>query len=143
MTAGTTGPLLNQRAAAASMLAATQWNGSSRSAKSGPGSSRSSSRRSGSGECRWVPERSSRIARPHSVSLNASRRSSPRHFSPSRAAAPAGSAAMKAPLIAPTEVPTTRSGRMPASDSARSMPTSCAPSRPPPPSTNAVVMRPA
>jgi hypothetical protein len=37
------------------------------------------------------------------------------------------------------EVPTTMSGRTPASDSARSMPTSCAPSSPPPPSTNAVV----
>jgi len=31
--AGTIGPLLNQRGLARSMLAATQWNGSARSAK--------------------------------------------------------------------------------------------------------------
>src|SRR5262249_17265436 len=42
-----------------------------------------------------------------------------------------------APLIAPTLVPTTRSGTSPCSSSARSIPTSPAPSCPPPPSTNA------
>ena len=46
-------------------------------------------------------------------------------------------AALAAPLIAPTEVPHTRSGRTPASSNARTMPTSAAPSTPPPPSTNA------
>src|SRR5580693_1222084 len=66
-------------------------------------------------------------------------RDSPRHRSASRSAAWSGSAATNAPLTAPMEVPTTMSGRTPASDSARSMPTSCAPSSPPPPSTNAVV----
>jgi len=141
MTAGTTGPLLNQRALAVSMLAATHWNGSFRSAKSVPGSAPSSMRRSGSSECRCVPDRTSLTARPHSFSLNASRSSSPCHIQVSRAAAAGGSAAMNAPLMAPTEVPTTRSGWMPASVSALSMPTSCAPSNPPPPSTNAVVMR--
>ena len=65
-------------------------------------------------ECRWVPERSSRTARPHSVSRNAWRSASPCHSWASRSAAPAGSAATNAPLIAPTEVPTTTSGRTPA-----------------------------
>jgi hypothetical protein len=141
MTAGTKGPPLNQRALAVSMLAATHWNGSFRSAKSLPGSAWPSMRRSGSNECRCVPDLASRTARPHSFSLNASRSSSPCQSRLSRSAAPDGSAAMNAPLMAPTEVPTTRSGWMPASESALSMPTSCAPSSPPPPSTNAVVMR--
>ena len=50
-----------------------------------------------------------------------------------------GSRATIAPLRAPTEVPSTRSGVMPRSNRACSMPTSTAPSTPPPPSTNAVV----
>ncbi len=87
-----------------------------------------------------MPDRTSRTARLQSFSLNASRSSSPCHIRASRMAAPSGSAATNAPLSAPMEVPTTRSGRMPASASARSMPTSWAPSRPPPPSTNAVVI---
>ena len=53
-----------------------------------------------------------------------------------------GSRATMAPLSAPTLVPSTRSGMISRSNSARSMPTSTAPSTPPPPSTNAVVMRP-
>src|SRR5689334_15373870 len=52
-----------------------------------------------------------------------------------------GSRATIAPLRAPTDVPRTRSGWMSRSNSARSMPTSAAPSTPPPPSTNAVVTR--
>ncbi len=138
--AGTSGPALNQRALARSMLAATHWNDSSRSAKSLAGSILSSMSLSGSIECRWVPERASRTARPNRFSLNASLTASLRHSSPSRFAEPAGSAATNAPLIAPIEVPTTRSGLIPASASARSMPTSLAPSKPPPPSTNAVVI---
>ena len=39
-----------------------------------------------------------------------------------------GSLAIAAPLIAPTLVPTTRSGAIPRSSSARSIPTSLAPS---------------
>ena len=39
-----------------------------------------------------------------------------------------GSVAIAAPLIAPTDVPTTRSGMIPRSSSARSIPASCAPS---------------
>ena len=61
-----TGPDENQRAVAPSMLAATHWNGNSRSEKSAPGSSPASIRRSGSSECRCVPERTSRAARPNS-----------------------------------------------------------------------------
>ena len=69
MTAGTTGPAENQRAEACSIDAATQWNGSDRSENDGPGSADASRRRSGSSECRCVPERTRRIARPHSRSL--------------------------------------------------------------------------
>ena len=50
-----------------------------------------------------------------------------------------GSRATMAPFRAPTDVPSTRSGVMPRSNRACSMPTSTAPSTPPPPSTNAVV----
>src|SRR5689334_13619854 len=49
-----------------------------------------------------------------------------------------GSLATTSPLTAPTEVPSTRSGVIPRSRSARSMPTSTAPSNPPPPRTTAV-----
>ena len=111
--------------------------------RSPPGRTLSSRRCSGSMECRWVPDRASRASRPQTLSLNACRSSSPCQRPASRAAAPSGSAATSAPLIAPTDVPTTRSGRMPASDKARSMPTSWAPRMPPPPSTNAVCTRPA
>src|SRR5487761_1436887 len=137
-TAGTSGPALNQCALARSMLAATQCSGTTRSAKSAAGSASASMRRNGSISCRCVPDLASRVARPSSVPLNARCRWAPCQSSPSRSAAPAGSAATNAPLIAPTEVPTTTSGTMPASARARSMPTSCAPSTPPPPSTNAV-----
>ena len=58
MTAGMSGPLLNQRAVALSMLAATQWNGSARSVNSRAGSVSASSLCSGSIARRWVPERS-------------------------------------------------------------------------------------
>ena len=139
MTAGTSGPDANQRAVASSMLAATQWKGTLRSAKSSTGSVSASIFRSGSMACRWVPDRTSRTARPSTVSLNTTRRDSPCQSSLSRPAAPSGSAATNAPFTAPIDVPTTNSARTPASASARSIPTSCAPSSPPPPSTKAVV----
>src|SRR5882672_8327015 len=50
-----------------------------------------------------------------------------------------GSEAKNAPLIAPAEAPTMKSGRTPCSASACSMPTSTAPRLPPPASTNAVL----
>ena len=53
-----------------------------------------------------------------------------------------GSRATIAPFNAPTLVPSTRSGVTSTSNNARNIPTSAAPSTPPPPSTNAVVMRP-
>src|SRR5687767_6160799 len=53
-----------------------------------------------------------------------------------------GSRATIAPFSAPTLVPSTRSGVMSRSNSACSMPTSTAPSTPPPPSTNAVLSTP-
>src|SRR3954453_12504278 len=52
-----------------------------------------------------------------------------------------GSAATNAPLIAPTDVPTITSGRTWRSNRACSIPTSAAPSTPPPPRTNAVPPR--
>src|SRR6266511_211491 len=141
-TAGTTGPLVNQWAAARSMLAATHWKGTARSSIRDTGSS-SSSRRSGSLSCRWVPERASVLTRPNSEPRNASPAAPSRHTRASRgtAAAGSGSAATNTPVTAPTEVPRIRSGRMPASASAWSMPTSCAPSTPPPPSTKAISCR--
>src|SRR5680860_1606350 len=48
-----------------------------------------------------------------------------------------GSCATTAPFSAPTLVPTTRSGRIPASKRPRSMPTALSPRTPPPPSTKA------
>ena len=50
-----------------------------------------------------------------------------------------GSDASTAPLTAPIDVPKIKSGMMRASSSARSMPTSLAPSTPPPPRTKATV----
>jgi len=123
-TAGTSGPLLNQRAVADSMLAATHWNGTASSANSVTGSASVSIRRSGSIECRCVPDRASVTARSRTFSAKASRSTSLRQNWPSRSAAPFGSAATKTPLMAPIEVPMTRSGWMPASSSASSMPTS-------------------
>src|SRR5918995_1609125 len=62
------------------------------------------------------------------------------HSSVRRSTTPSsGWRATMAPLSAPTLVPSTRSGTMSRSSSARSMPTSTAPRTPPPPSTNAVV----
>ena len=49
-----------------------------------PGSVSASSLRSGSIACRWVPERTSRTARPNTVSLNTTPRDSPHHRSASR-----------------------------------------------------------
>ena len=80
--------------------------------------------------------RSGRSPRPRARSRR------PCHSSVSRSiTAGVGSRATIAPFRAPTLVPSTRSGVMSRSNSARSMPTSAAPSTPPPPSTNAVVMR--
>ncbi len=140
-TAGTIGPLVNQCAAARSMLAATHWNGTARSSMRATGRSSRSSRRSGSLEWRWVPERASVVTRPNSEPPNASLAAPSRHTWASRDTAAAGSAATKTPLNAPTEVPRTRSAWIPASASACSMPTSCAPRTPPPPSTNATPCR--
>lgn len=56
----------------------------------------------------------------------------------SRLAPPAGSEAKNAPLRAPTDVPTIRSGVTPYSDSACNMPTWAAPRLAPPPMTKAI-----
>ena len=86
-----------------------------------------------------MPERASRTARPHSgLAEGLPQRFALPQLSQPLAAPASESAATNAPLMAPTDVPTIRSGLTPASDSARSMPTSCAPRMPPPPSTNAV-----
>ena len=68
-------------------------------------------------------------SRPNSEPANTSLRSMSSQVEASRcAAATDGSDAIAAPLIAPTDVPTTRSGTIPRSSSARSIPASCAPS---------------
>ena len=139
-TAGTSRPVENQCSAARSTLAATHWNGTARSSKR-PGRWVTSSDSSGTAECSAVPVRQAVRARDSSEPPKTSPPDSPPHSRPSRATpAGVGSAANAAPLTAPTDVPTTRSGRTPASTRARSIPTSTAPSTPPPPSTNAVVM---
>jgi hypothetical protein len=137
-TAGTIGPAVNQWAAARSMLAATHWKGRARSSMCSTGRA-SSSRRSGSLGCRWVPERARVRTRPNSDPANASAATPSRHTAASSGTAAAGSAwaATNTPLSAPTEVPSTRSGRTPASARACSIPTSWAPRTPPPPSTKA------
>jgi hypothetical protein len=78
----------------------------------------------------------SRSRRPSGIT---SRRVMPRQTC-SSLATPAGdgSAAKCAPLIAPADAPTMKSGRRPTAASARSMPTSTAPRLPPPASTKAV-----
>src|SRR3954468_1478998 len=89
----------------------------------------------------WVPvdiaRRTVRKGRsPYTMRLSAAAC----HSSMSRSmTADEGSRATIAPLSAPTEVPSTRSGTTPRSKSACSMPTSAAPRTPPPPSTKAVV----
>src|SRR5918994_5474850 len=137
-TAGTIGPAMNQWAAARSMLAATHWNGRASSSMRCTGRPSSSARR-GSLGCRWVPERARVRTRPNSDPPNASAATPSRHTAASSGTAAPGSrwAATNTPLSAPTEVPSTRSGRTPASARAWSMPTSWAPSTPPPPSTKA------
>jgi hypothetical protein len=60
--------------------------------------------------------------------------------SPLGMAAAVGSVATASPFSAPTLEPTTRSRRMPAPKSARSIPTSAEQRTPPAPSTNAVVV---
>src|SRR3954469_621224 len=63
------------------------------------------------------------------------------HIRPSRSAtAGPGSQAYAAPLMAPTEVPTITSGVTPCSANDCNMPTSAAPSIPPPPNTKAVLV---
>jgi hypothetical protein len=129
---------VNQWAAARSMLAATHWKGRASSSIRCTGSASRSWRR-GSLGCRWVPERARVRTRPNSEPPNASAAAPSRHTAASSGTAAPGSrwAATNTPFSAPTEVPSTRSGRTPASASAWSIPTSWAPSTPPPPSTKA------
>src|SRR6478672_5961536 len=89
----------------------------------------------------WVPEVTARRTVRSGRSPYTSRlRAVAAHSSVSRSTtARSGCRATIAPLSAPTLVPRTRSGTMPRSRSARSMPTSTAPRTPPPPSTKAVL----
>src|ERR1700730_7479625 len=74
------------------------------------------------------------------VTAKTSRRLSPRQMLSSRATPSAvGSPAKYAPLRAPTDEPTTKSGLTPWATNSRSIPTWIAPKLPPPASTNAVV----
>ena len=90
----------------------------------------------------WVPVATARrtVRSARSPYTSWPERLAPRHRSVRRSiTAGEGSRATMAPLSAPTLVPRTRSGVIPRSNRARSMPTSTAPRTPPPPSTNAVV----
>ena len=89
----------------------------------------------------WVPVDTARRTVRNGRSETARMVSASCHSSVSRSiTAGVGSRATIAPFSAPTLVPSTRSGAISTSNSARSIPTSAAPSTPPPPSTNAVVM---
>ena len=96
--------------------------------------------RSGAFDSRWVRYFATRAAWRTGLSRKTPSRTTASHTA-ARRSAPSGpgSAAMNAPLSAPMLVPSTRSGRMPCSASARSIPTSLDPSTPPPPRTYAVV----
>jgi hypothetical protein len=138
------GTLGDQRSAARSMLAATQWNGTCCSAKVCTGRCASSRCRSGSGGCTCVRVRTRVLIRPSTDPPKMCREANSSHTARNWSTAlGAGSAATSAPLIAPTDVPTIRSGRTWSSNKACSIPTSAAPSTPPPPRTNAAPPRPA
>ena len=95
--------------------------------------------RSGAFDSRWVRYFATRAAWRTGLSRKTPSRTTASHTAASRSAPSGpGSAAMNAPLSAPMLVPSTRSGRMPCSASARSIPTSLEPSTPPPPRTYAV-----
>ena len=120
---------MNQCSAACSIDAATHSKRTGRSSISGIGSASVSVARSVSFSCRFVRVRASVASRPNSEPAKTSLRSMSSQVEASRcAAATDGSDAIAAPLIAPTDVPTTRSGTIPRSSSARSIPASCAPS---------------
>ena len=138
--AGASAPESNHCSAARSMDAATHWNGMASSANVRPSSRPSMSSRSGRFECAWVRVRTSLVARPKKEPENTPLAERVAQVVVSRSTvAGDGSAANAAPLSAPTDVPTTRSGRTPCSRRARSIPTSAAPMCPPPPSTNAII----
>jgi hypothetical protein len=120
-----TGPFVNQCSAARSIEAATHWNGSGSSSIRAPASSSVSSLRSVSFENRCVRLRIAVLRRVNREPSNTPPESSSvQTFSSRSTQSRPGSAAKAEPLIAPTDVPRTRSGSTPASSSARSMPTS-------------------
>lgn len=104
-------PVLNQCSRARSMLAATHSNGTARSSKVCAGNRSRNIRRSAPLPCKDVLRRTTsatrRITEPSRTPSSASASQIP-----NRCCAPSGvgSAAIAAPLIAPTEVPHTRSG---------------------------------
>ena len=84
--------------------------------------------RSGAFDSRWVRYFATRAAWRTGLSRKTPSRTTASHTAASRSAPSGpGSAAMNAPLSAPMLVPSTRSGRMPCSASARSIPTSLEP----------------
>ena len=120
------------------MLAATHSKGTTSCSKL-EGSRSVRWRRNGSLEWTWVRLRARVDRRPSSEPPNVSSDAIPRQTAPNDSTCSSvGSAAITAPLIAPTELPNTRSGLTPASSRAPNIPTSAAPSIPPPPRTNAV-----
>ena len=137
---GHEGPAVNQCSAARSMLAATQANSTGSSSISvdrqvpGQQAAQRAGARCGAGArgWRWPPPAGAATCR-----AAVGDRVDPQRL---HAAHPGGlgSAASSAPFMAPIEVPRIRSGVIPCSSRAASMPTSAAPSTPPPPRTKAV-----
>ena len=122
------------------MQAATHWNGVGRSSMFSTVACCSMSRLSGPMPWRCVRVLASVAKRPTTEPSKASEDSiSVQVLASFSMPSGVGSPATAAPLMAPIEVPATRSGLISASTSAWSIPTSWAPSWPPPPRTNAVL----
>ena len=131
-------PVLNQCSRACSMLAATHSNGTASSSKVCDRQLRAqhSAKLTVAMQRRPAADDFCQPPKHRAVECSLIHQRVPKRQQPPRAGG-VGSAASAAPLIAPTDVPQTTSGRIPASSNALAMPASAAPSRPPPPSTNA------
>src|SRR6185312_10464209 len=139
-TASTAGPSERRTVAPCRRSVATTCTGIAASRRSRYGRWRSRSVRSPQGST-IARRRAKKPARLRHVMGNTSERRSPRHRA-SRRSTPAasGAPAKYAPLIAPAEEPTTKSGRTPWATRPRSIPAWTAPKLPPPAKTNAVAI---
>src|SRR5438093_2588093 len=136
--AGTAGPDVRIVARPLFSSVATTWSGTFASSRRLNGRCRSSRFRRFSFEMKWFARPMRPLALVIGLSGNTSCRRRPFQISPSsRTPSGSGHPAIQAALTAPTEVPTTKSGQTPCSNSALSIPTWTAPRLPPPESTKA------